>query len=368
MCTSRTWRDLLEQVLRRDGYGEWRDFREALSAFGAEGPGFRALHHEADQIICSAQVQGVQAPLTVAEWCATVSTRREQRDRAPVWSHVELLVRVWSAHHRQDHTDAQVLLDRWASAYRACGGTTTLESPERAAPGRRRTPGDRPVAENVAGANASGEVTSVASPRRSQWFAIVPWLRPPRATRSMRPWAVGTGLVMLAGLTVTALKFSDWPATGDDKAVTDSRTTTSASSSPPTSPPAHDDSSVPSASVPCLRTCRDIKLGGTRKFDIESWGSSERNPDVEAASQSADNYELRPLNGARLQPMPGGGELDATKCPQGDQGYSTAPVAAPPTVNVCLLTAEGTRVMLTRQEANQPYRLFHASVLERRSP
>jgi hypothetical protein len=180
---------------------------------------------------------------------------------------------------------------------------------------------------------------------------------------------VGAALVLLAGLTATALKFSGWPAAGDDKAAApDSRTTTSASNSPPTSPPNHDDSSVPSASVPCLRTCRDIKLGGTRKFDIESWGSSERNPDLEAASQSADNYELRPLNGARLQPMPGGGELDATKCPQDDQGYSTVPVAAPPTVNVCLLTAEGTRVMLARQETNQPYRLFHASVLERRSP
>ncbi|MGH3916714.1 MAG: hypothetical protein ACRDTC_25360 [Pseudonocardiaceae bacterium] len=117
--------------------------------------------------------------------------------------------------------------------------------------------------------------------------------------------------------------------------------------------------------VPCRRGCQDLQLSEGRDFDIETWGTADdTSNDIVVGNNSLQNYKIRPLNGAGIQPIPNipAGALDAADCPT--QGYSTGVIPIPPTVPFCLLTAEGTRVMLMGQEAfNLPFRAFLTSTL-----
>jgi len=126
---------------------------------------------------------------------------------------------------------------------------------------------------------------------------------------------------------------------------------------------------LPMPIVPCLQGCRDLQLGKGQNFDIETWSiTDDISSDIAVGDDSLHDYKLWPLNGAGIQPIlhiPAGA-LDAADCPA-DSGYSTGPIPLPPTIPFCLLTAEGTRVMLIGQEAlNIPFRPFLTSTFRPR--
>ncbi len=139
MSTSTPWHELLEQVRRHDGDGRWRDFRTALSAFGAAGPSFQALDSAAEEIAGSGRIPGVEASPEMSTWLSVVSTRPHCAERQPPWKYVELLVSAWSVCHRQRSHETQDLLRDWASAYRACGGDPRPDVPACTPSGRDET-------------------------------------------------------------------------------------------------------------------------------------------------------------------------------------------------------------------------------------
>ncbi|WP_189260573.1 hypothetical protein [Streptomyces fuscichromogenes] len=202
--------------------------------------------------------------------------------------------------------------------------------------------------------------------------------RGPSSVTTRRRLVAGSVTLALAAVGIGVALWTNLPSTGASASPKDPKSSSSPPHSPPPSTPpstptstptstpasSSDSSAVPPPVVPCVGTCRDIKLGGSRQFDIETWGAAESG-DLEAATQNRDDYRLRPRGGARLAPFPGGGELDAAHCPKDRAAYFTDTIAAPPMMRFCLFTAEGTRVMFMRQDAYLPYRLFRASVLTR---
>lgn len=125
-------------------------------------------------------------------------------------------------------------------------------------------------------------------------------------------------------------------------------------------------SGLPAPNVSCLRGCRDLQLSEGQDFDIEAWRTADdTSNDIAVGNNYLQDYMLRPLNGAGIQPIPNmpAGALDAADCPTGG-GYSTDMIPIPPTIPFCLLTAKGTRVMLMGQDAfNLPFRPFLTSTL-----
>lgn len=232
MSTSTPWHELLEQVRRHDGAGRWRDFREALSAFGAAGPDFRTLNNAAEGIAASGEIPGVEASPEISVWLTVVSTRPQYAHRQPPWEYVELLVRAWSAHRRQQRHETEDLLRRWARAYEACGGDPGPVVPAH-----------------------PGSVGGEADLRRLPKFS----------NRRLRKRSVAVGVSLLTALAVSVAMWFDvfghgespdeqW-ATGPGPHSTSSKTASSSSAGPepidpPTTTPGTATAATSSASAP----------------------------------------------------------------------------------------------------------------------
>ncbi|MER5228159.1 helix-turn-helix domain-containing protein [Streptomyces flaveus] len=117
--------------------------------------------------------------------------------------------------------------------------------------------------------------------------------------------------------------------------------------------------------VDCEGSCRIFRLDQAAAFDADRWGiSAADDADLIADPKEAPfSYGLKALNEAALRGLPATKTLDARRCSTVSTEY-TDTVQAADGAAVCLLTADGTRVMLMRmgKTSDGAGRLFIASV------
>ncbi|MFI6550087.1 hypothetical protein ACIBO9_43295 [Streptomyces prunicolor] len=108
----------------------------------------------------------------------------------------------------------------------------------------------------------------------------------------------------------------------------------------------------------CVNTCRTMRVGGSRTFDIDSWGVKEA---ISLGDLTSSGLTVKASHGTKIRAVSNSGRLDSADCPTG--GKRDGSIQLSDGQRACLVTERGNTVMIQRHfNKSVPYDLFYVDL------